>query len=75
MDTLCADTGVCGLTAKLELSLLAVRGSLSAGCRTLMTGVARDTHPIPKLAFCLKIPDDAEEGLGDGRREGNYLVV
>jgi len=40
-----------------------------------MTGVARDTHPIPKLAFCLKIPDDAGKGLRDGRREGNYLVV
>jgi hypothetical protein len=44
MDALSADTGVGGLTAKLELSLFAVLGSLGASCRTLVTGITRDTH-------------------------------
>jgi hypothetical protein len=45
VDTFGADTGVGGLATEFKLSLFAVRGALSTGCCTLMTGVTRDTHP------------------------------
>ena len=51
VDTFCADTGVGGLTTKFKLSLFAVRGALSTGCCTLMTGVTRDTHPAVTVSF------------------------
>jgi len=51
MDTFGADTGVGGLTTEFKLSLLAVRGTLGAGCCTLMAGVARDTHPVLLLVL------------------------
>lgn len=44
MNTLGADTGVGGLAAELESTLLAVVGALRTGGRALVTRIARDTH-------------------------------
>jgi hypothetical protein len=49
VDTFCADTGVGWLTTEFELSLFAVGGALGTGRCTLMTGVARDTHPCKSV--------------------------
>ena len=43
MDSLGTKLGVGGLTAKLKLPLLAVEGSLCAGCTAFMTAVTADT--------------------------------
>lgn len=55
MDTFGTDTSVGGLTTEFELSLFAVRGALGTSCCTLMTGVARDTHPREELEYCSMI--------------------
>ena len=55
MDTFGTDTSVGGLTTEFELSLFAVRGALGTSCCTLMTGVARDTHPRKELEHCSMI--------------------
>jgi hypothetical protein len=72
VDAFASDTGVGRLTTKFKLSLLAIRGSLSTSCCTLVTGVARDTHPI---TFVSRRSSMVARPLCRGKGGGTYLVV